>query len=198
MEKEKLELIKENKQIAESTLAFQSTYRKKMHELVNAKDECLSIKRVLDSKITGASNSNDINWMNQTLSKMEGAMAEAEEASEQTAFAFLNKQISLEQFLEVFILSLLFMEAVSDQVFFKEFSEKRQLYHSRRIKADRMPEEICKVNSSVPKPVRRAPSKPESGLPQSFVSPPYPSSDSHQTPYPITNPFAMPPLPGYH
>lgn len=119
MEKEKLELIKENKQIAESTLAFQSTYRKKMHELVNAKDECLSIKRVLDSKITGASNSNDINWMNQTLSKMEGAMAEAEEASEQTAFAFLNKQISLEQFLEVFILSLSFMEAVSDQVFLR-------------------------------------------------------------------------------
>lgn len=102
MRKEKNSLIDENKQVAEDNLTFQSTYQQKRQRLIDAVQECHSLKRKLDAKMNGASDLNDNHLMNHTMSMMQAAMVDSEEASEQIASALLNKQISVEQFVEVF------------------------------------------------------------------------------------------------
>lgn len=68
--------------------------------------------------------------------------------------------------------------------------EKRKLYHARRIKTEKMPAEISKVNSSIIQPVRPAPPPPPVMPFSSQFSSMNVGNQNPNPPYPMGNPFA--------
>lgn len=169
LEAEREKLIQNNKRLAESNLSFESTYSYSRQNLTESLQECQTLKDELDRKKSLLRQFGRQNSLDTTLALMQAATAEAEEASEEVANRFLRKDMPIEDFL-------------------KEFMEKRKLYHSRRIKTEKMPAEISKVNSTIIQPVRQAPPPPI--LPFSSQFSGMNVSQNANPPYPTGNPFA--------
>ncbi|XP_027202495.1 vacuolar protein sorting 37B [Dermatophagoides pteronyssinus] len=175
LERERERLIEENKQIAENNLSFESTYRIQRQQLTKAFDECQQMKQNLDRKKSKLKEFGRQHSLDTILALMQAAMAEAEESSDEVANSLLRKELTIDEFL-------------------KDFNEKRKLFHMRRIKAEKMPEEIRNVQSSMPKlpgavPWRQAPAPPSLPFSQLSMNDHHnPNNPNNNPPYP-TNPF---------
>lgn len=103
LECERERLIEENKKIAENNLSFESTYRIQRQELKKSYEECQYMKQEMDKKKSKLREFGRQHSLDTTLALMQAAMAEAEEASDEVANAFLRKEITIEEFLKVLI-----------------------------------------------------------------------------------------------
>ncbi|KPM04749.1 vacuolar protein sorting-associated protein 37B-like protein [Sarcoptes scabiei] len=165
LERERDKLIEQNKEIAERNLSFETTYRASRQELMKALEECQSLKNDMNKTKSKIKEFNRQNSLDTTLALMQAAMAEAEENSDEVANSFLKKEISIEEFL-------------------REFHEKRKLFHARRIKTEKMPAEINRIQA-LPQPWRMGPTP--SSLPFSNLS--INSNDNNPNPPYPTNPY---------
>lgn len=188
LETEREKLIQNNKRLAESNLSFESTYSYSRQELTKALQECQSLKDELDRKKSLLRQFGRQNSLDTTLALMQAATAEAEEASEDVANKFLSKNMPIEDFLKV-THSLHVLLTLANCTTLQEFMEKRKLYHSRRIKTEKMPAEISKVNSTIIQPVRAAPPPPVLPFSSQFSSMNVGNQNANP-PYPMGNPFA--------
>lgn len=105
------QLIEANKELAESTLTLQEPYKEAEQKLAEVYQECQQLQVELDQKQAKLKEAQQQNSLDTTLALMQAAMAEAEESSEDVATRFLSKELSIDDFLEVFILliNLLFL-----------------------------------------------------------------------------------------
>jgi len=94
-------LIEENKRIAETNLACESSYSIQRQALIKSLEECQQLKDELFKKKSKLCEFSRQNSLDTTLALMQAAMAEAEEDSEKTVEAFLHNDIPIEQFIKV-------------------------------------------------------------------------------------------------
>lgn len=180
MEAERDSLIESNKTLAQKNLSREPTYRMKRQQLIDGHNELKQLKEEIDKKKSRLSEVSRQTSLDTRLALMQTATAEAEEASDDIANAFLNNELPFDSFI-------------------KEFLDKRKLSHLRRIKTEKMMESILKEESnrfnntsnnmgsasSLFAPVRPAPPPPPS-LP--FASAVNPQMGSNFPPYPIYAP----------
>ncbi|XP_054154982.1 vacuolar protein sorting-associated protein 37B-like [Oppia nitens] len=119
MESERDRLIEANRTAAQHNLSREPVYRQKRQQLVDGHRELTALKEEIDEKKSRLDETARQTSLDTRLALMQTATAEAEEQSEDLASAFINSDISFEQFI-------------------KEFVDRRKLAHLRRIKTEKM------------------------------------------------------------
>ena len=127
LESERDMLIASNKSLAEFNLSREPTYSDARRRLVEAHKETVELKRQVESKRDRVNELSKQTSLDTTLALMQTAAAEAEEESEKIATQFLSSEISVD-------------------VFLAQFVPSRKTSHLRRVKTEKLMEQLSANN----------------------------------------------------
>ena len=127
LESERDMLIASNKSLAEFNFAREPTYSDARRRLVEAHKEAVELKRQVESKRDRLNELSKKTSLHTTLALMQAAAAEAEEESEKILTQFLLSKISID-------------------VFLARFVHSRKTFHLRRVKTEKLMEQLSANN----------------------------------------------------